>query len=194
MTAITIPDWDPQGVLPPFDPARPTSPERSPYRVSLAALVARFATSVERVAILRGLLDYRAALHRLGLVSGFQWLDGSFTEDVERVEGRVPRDVDVVTFVLSPNGAPGGTLDGDEDALDHDAAKRRFSVDGYFVELDLLPPRDLTAQTAYWYSLWSHRRTRIWKGFVEVELDPRDDDAARAALVDATGAPEGEEP
>ena len=26
-------------------------------------------------------------------------------------------------------------------------------------------------QVSYWYSIWSHSRQRVWKGFVEVELN-----------------------
>ena len=178
---MRIPDWDALGVLPPHDERNPTGQARSPYRASLVDFVERFASSPERVAIVRGFLDYRAALHRLGYVTGFQWLDGSFSEDVERVEGRPPRDVDVVSFVHAPSAASAAT-EGDEVALDHDGAKERFLVDGYFVELDELDSRSIVAWSAYWYSMWSHRRTQTWKGFVQVELAPGQDADAAAAL------------
>lgn len=45
-----------------------------------------------------GLLDLRAELTLAGKSDGFQWVDGSFTEDVEVQQGRTPNDVDVVTF------------------------------------------------------------------------------------------------
>ena len=187
-----IPEWDAEGVLPPRDEAQPTAGVRSPYRVSLAALVERFATSPERVDILRGFLEYRSALHRVGLVSGFQWIDGSFSEDVERVEGRAPRDVDVVSFVDRPSAAMQPPTDADFEALDHDAAKVRFLVDGYIIEVDELSPRQLVAQSAYWYSLWSHRRSRRWKGFVQIELDPAQEGDAAFAL-DARAGTLGEQ-
>jgi hypothetical protein len=177
---VRIPDWTAEGVLPPLDVANPTSAHRAPYTVSLYDLVVRFGTSPERRAILDGYLRYRAALHANGYQAGFQWLDGSFMEDVETLEGRPPRDIDVVSFVLSPvtaNPAPE-----DLDALDHAPAKARFSVDSYFVELDALPPHDLTSWTAYWYSMWAHRRNLAWKGFLQVELRPDEDAVARGWL------------
>ncbi|WP_414651656.1 DUF6932 family protein [Hafnia paralvei] len=36
----------------------------------------------------------------MGLAEGFQWVDGSFTENIELIERRTPNDVDVVTFSL----------------------------------------------------------------------------------------------
>lgn len=192
--SVVVPNWNTAGVLPPCDEVDPTSFARSPYRVSVLALVERFATSTERVAILRGYLAYRASLHRLGLITGFQWVDGSFIEDVERVEARAPNDVDVVSFLLAPRGSDAGVIDGDHDALDNAAAKSRFRVDGYFVELDYLEPREITSITTYWYSLWSHRRNGVWKGFIEVELDPGDDAAAETFLDSALEVPDGESP
>jgi hypothetical protein len=93
-----IPDWLPTGVLPPINPVSPTTVDRSPYRVTLTDLVLRFNTSSERREILTGLLSFRKALHGLGLNSGFQWLDGSFLEDIVTTDSRPPRDIDVVTF------------------------------------------------------------------------------------------------
>lgn len=93
-----IPAFCAAGVIPPFvgDPAslRP----RSPYAVSVRDVVERFATSTKRCDILRGWLDHRAAVHSLGIVDGFQWLDGSFCE---RLIHREPNDIDLVTFDLS---------------------------------------------------------------------------------------------
>jgi len=188
---MRIPDWDALGVLPPHDERNPTGLVRSPYRASLVDFVERFASSLERVSIVRGFLGYRAALHRLGYVTGFQWLDGSFSEDVERVEGRPPRDVDVVSFVHQPSAASAAGEE-DEIALDHDGAKKRFLVDAYVIEIDLLDSRRIVEQSAYWYSMWSHRRTRTWKGFVQVELAP-DEDADAAAALDQRAATLGEQ-
>ncbi len=86
-------------MLPPVNPDDATGPERSPYPVSLVDLVLRFSTSPERRKILNGLLRFRQELHAIGLISGFQWIDGSFIEDIEFLEERAPQDVDVVTFV-----------------------------------------------------------------------------------------------
>jgi hypothetical protein len=187
MSTVAIPAWTALGLLPPIDPDFPASPERSPYPVSLKDVVMRFSTTPDRQAIMRGFLGYRATLHRLGYSSGFQWLDGSFMEEVETIEKRAPRDIDVVTFVH----APLAHADSDEDVsvLEHDSVKAAFKVDSYIVELDLLPPRELTSWSAYWYSMWSHRRNQAWKGFLQVEMAPTEDEEALSwlTLLDAKG-------
>ena len=176
MTTVAIPEWNTLGLLPPIDPAAPASQERSPYRVALPDVVARFATSPERRQILRGWLNFRAALHGMGIVEGFQWLDGSFMEQVEVLERRTPRDIDVVSFVRVPatfNPTPEQLA-----ALDHDHVKQTFLVDSYLVEMDQLERPNLIRKAAYWYSMWSHRRNQAWKGYLEVDLDPAFDQQA----------------
>jgi hypothetical protein len=190
MATVPIPPWSADGLLPAIDAANPVSPQRAPYFVALPDVVMRFGTSPPRRAILRGWLEHRAALHRLGLTAGFQWLDGSFVEDVETLRRRPPNDVDVVSFVSVPPGfAPTAP---DDRALEHDDAKRSFKVDAYFVELDL-DPAMLASQAAYWYSVWAHTRGGYWKGFLQVDLAPHDDGTALAWLnaADASAAGSG---
>jgi hypothetical protein len=180
MTTTAIPNWTNKGVLPPVNPLLTTSAERSPYRVKLLDVVMLFATSSERFKILRGFLDYRAELHGMALVQGFQWLNGSFSEHVEVLEMRPPKDIDVVSFVDMPPGfAP---TPAQYAVLDHDQAKVTYWVDSYFVEMNLLPPDNLIKQSTYWYSLWSHRRTQEWKGYLEIDLSPAEDASASAWL------------
>jgi hypothetical protein len=180
VTTVTIPTWNALGLLPPVDPISPTSSQRSPYRVTLLDVVMRFSMSSDRCRVLAGLLGYRNALHNIGICKGFQWLDGSFLEDVETLERRAPRDVDVVTFMHTPtNFAPSET---DLAVLDHDNAKNRFQVDAYIVELDQVPPEQLVSYSAYWYSMWSHRRNQAWKGFLQIDLVATDDEQARQWL------------
>jgi len=124
-----------------------------------------------------GLLDFRAMLYRFGLEEGFQWLDGSFLENIELLESRAPRDIDVVTFVPSMASIPESEQDVE---LDHAALKDRFHVDAYFVETEELPAELLISVSAYWYSVWSHRRTHVWKGYLQIRLDPAEDTVARA--------------
>lgn len=193
---VSIPPWNPEGLLPAVDMASPTSANRSPYPVALTEVVLRFSTSPERIAILRGFLEYRASLHAVGLTSGFQWLDGSFAENIEiGTCARPPNDIDVVTFYRLPAGvtqvdlvvsAPGLFP---EDAEEVQALKGRYKVDAYAVHLELGADR-LVDRSAYWYGVWGHQRdTFTWKGFVQVDLSPADDAAARALL--ASPAPMG---
>src|SRR5260221_6895823 len=130
MSTISIPTWNAQGVLSPLDVLNPTSATRSPYRVSLTDLILRFNTSPERNAILDGFLRFRAALHETGVVAGFQWLDGSFLEDIETLESRSPNDIDVVTFFHLPVGVTQAALKSKNPILfDLGQAKLTFSVD-----------------------------------------------------------------
>ncbi len=99
-----IPEWDRNNVLPPIFPGeKGYSEKRSPYKADLLLFVETFATSQKRIEILSGLLDYRSAFHQLNVMKGFQWLDGSFMDNVEITEERPPNDIDVVTFLHIPN-------------------------------------------------------------------------------------------
>jgi hypothetical protein len=109
-------------------------------------------------------------------------------EDVETLEGRSPRDIDVVSFVQAPVAAAPSLAD--MQALDHAAAKASFSVDSYFVELEAVTPREVAFWSAHWYSVWAHRRNLAWKGFLQVDLRPAEDASARYWLAQnaASGA------
>lgn len=183
MPTASIPNWNTQGVLPPNDPVDPTSANRSPYIVSLADLALHFGTTTKRKAILIGLLDFRAALHAAGLGNGFQWVDGSFIENIETIESRAPADIDVVTFFHLPQGQTQRSFaSAHPDLFDHADTKNRFHADAYFVPLDDNPPAYLVERSAYWYSLWSHRRNGQWKGYLQIDLSATDDATARAEL------------
>jgi hypothetical protein len=181
---MTIPGWNISGILPPISPGEPGhSINRSPYRAELMDVVDNFSSSPERRQILTGLLDYRAALHGVGLNKGFQWLDGSFLEAVEVIEIRSPRDVDVVTFFHLPEQIDQNTLVQEHPHL-FDPAKTRqnFLVDAYLLRLGAPSQKSFVKRVSYWYSMWSHTRSGVWKGFVEVDLSPGEDRACRDLL------------
>ncbi|WP_374234615.1 MULTISPECIES: DUF6932 family protein [unclassified Thiocapsa] len=180
MRAKTIPGWTSSGVLPSINPASPTSMDRSPYQVGIFDFALRFGTSSDRNRILLGLLEYRQVLRELGIARGFQWVDGSFLEDVERLEGRAPNDLDVVTFAHLPSGITQRDLIARRPNLfDRNRCKQDYRVDGFLVQLNGAPPEYLVERSRYWYSLWSHRRSGVWKGYIELSLDADDDRAAR---------------
>ncbi len=188
MTTVPIPAWTAEGVLPPNNASQPVSAERSPYFVSLTDLALRFGDTAERRDILDGYLRYRALLHSAGLVKGFQWLDGSFLEHVELMDSRAPNDIDVVTFYRLPPGMTQRELvQGNPTLLDSANLKSRYRVDAYTVDLGMDPER-LASRSAYWYSVWSHRRSQLWKGFVQVDLAPTEDMTAAATLLSLSGA------
>lgn len=186
---VPIPAWNALGLLPPIDEAQPASPSRSPYRVTLTDIVQRYATSAERRQILDGLLRYRQALHGLGLVRGFQWLDGSFLEHVEAIEQRAPRDIDVVTFFHLPEGMSQVELMPRNPLLFRPQhTKRVYNVDAYLVDLGQ-SAEQLVMQASYWYSMWSHRRNQAWKGYLHIDLASDQDAAARNWLEQQGDAP-----
>lgn len=161
------------------------SAHSSPYPVTTSELVQRFAISSARSMVLDGLLRYRAELRGLGFVQGFQWLDGSFVENVEARENRAPNDVDLVTFAHRPAGmdniAIKRLLPTRPDLFDQERCKAGFHCDTNLVNLTTAPEWLIT-QTRYWYGLYSHRRgDALWKGMLQLPLDS-DDTAARAAL------------
>lgn len=179
MNVVPIPAWNDERVLPPVTGLHPASMERSPYNVSLVALVQRFATSPQRCGLLQGLLAFRKALHEAGVHRGFQWIDGSFSENIEWLECRPPRDIDVVTFLEDHDQMLAELVP--RHLLDQQFVKRHFMVDCYWVDATV-SMRDLICLSTYWYGLWSHRRSLQWKGFLEIDLDPTLDDLAHDLL------------
>lgn len=69
--------------------------ERSPYQVRMIDVAETFSFSEKRRVILKGLLSYRKALYDAGILLGFQWINGSFMENIEMLEQRAPNDMDV---------------------------------------------------------------------------------------------------
>jgi len=185
MYSDPIPEWNAQGVISPIDVTDPTSTFRSPYWVKLTDLPLRFSQSDERREILSGLLKYRSELHKLNIRAGFQWLDGSFMENIEILESRPPGDIDVVTFYRLPEGETQRTLlDKNPDLFDSQKAeerKARYHVDAYLVSLNSEGER-LVSRSAYWYSVWAHRRSALWKGFLQIDLAQTDDKDALSLL------------
>jgi hypothetical protein len=98
-----IPAFTISGILPPFLGPTPTnSALMSPFLTTLSSTANKFCGSAERREIFRGLLRYRQELFNIGFTSGFQWISGSFLEDIENLESRPPNDIDLVTFCHRP--------------------------------------------------------------------------------------------
>ena len=184
---MAIPDFTVSGVLPPYLGRTPAdSAAMSPYPASLVEIANKMCASNERKAIMRGLLDYRQQLATVGLQAGFQWLSGSFIEDIETLESRYPKDIDLVTFLHRPE-----TVRADPDwsaflanqpLLNPKQVKAAFRCDCYFVDLDS-DPTGMVSQTRYWFGLFSHRRGGLWKGMLTLPLAVSADDTDALALV-----------
>ena len=139
--------------------------------------------SVGRRGLLSGLLNFRAALHGVGLTRGFQWIDGSFVENVESSRGRAPADIDVVTFFYIPDGHTEESFaSAFPDFFNPRAMKWDFGIDAYLAGINLNDLETIASRAAYWHDIWSHTREGLRKGYVEVDLDPGEDEAVRAAL------------
>ena len=175
---LSTPKWNEKGFLPPRLSSQPIEAFASPYTVSLVELVKCFSSTPERLKLIRGFLSYRKTLHEIGYVKGFQWLDGSFMENIEMLEDRPPNDIDVVTFIENSVDLS----EDDQSKLDHDKLKSEFKIDSYFLELDQTPPKQIAELAAFWYGVWSHTRNDIWKGFLTIELAPDEDIEANAVL------------
>lgn len=156
----------------------------APYRVELIDFAQRFAGSNERVAILKGLTAYRDELRKVGVIAGFQWLDGSFVENCETFRGRAPKDIDLITFAPRPQEYANVNdwrefVHSRPDLFDPETTKREFKCDAYFIDL-LVHPIHLINQTRYWFGLFSHQRdTYLWKGMIEVPLSSDDGEVAK---------------
>lgn len=182
---MPIPDFDHNGVLPPHLGLPTELSHLSPYPATTAEVCLKFCYSPERQAILQGWLDLRSALRTLGYNQGFQWLDGSFVEDIENSErNRPPGDIDVVSFLM-PSRLSKAQMDGELlNVLSNRAAtKARFRADHFVVVLNASGV-SIVEQTRYWCGLFSHRRSdSIWKGMLRVELGSQaEDDDARQHL------------
>lgn len=140
------------------------------------------ATSSERAAILRGFISMRARLNSLGITNGYQWCAGSFCEDIEAIERRNPRDMDVVTFFVRPRSIQDHAawvqfVTANASLFDAVQTKAAHSCDAYYVDGNTALP-SVIDQITYWHGLFGHRRSsHMWKGMLRVPLVSDDADA-----------------
>jgi len=95
---MPIPDSDAiLGILPPHRGSPVTPWDASPYYCEIGEFCQRFRSTERRREILRGFLKLRKELFALG-IRGFDWIDGSFLENIEERENR-----DQTTLMSSPS-------------------------------------------------------------------------------------------
>ena len=119
-------------------------------------------------------------------MSGYQWVAGSMLEDIETMEGREPNDIDVMTFLAKPDTP--SDLAQLKQSQPHlfvrDQSKQRYQVDP--IALPLRSPASTIVPTVrYYYALYTHRRGRVWKGILQVELEAGGDDSEARNLLAA---------
>lgn len=171
-----IPPFSLSGVLPPYVGVSPADPTGlSPFDTSMRELAETFGTTADRADILRGLIALRDNLRNLGITDGYQWCAGSFCEDVEKLQGRSPRDIDVVTFFVRPfhdndDAAWSAFVGANLAVFDANQTKTTFKCDAYFVDANS-PPHSMIAQVTYWHGLFGHQRvSHLWKGMLRIPL------------------------
>lgn len=180
---MPIPPFDGiTNVIPPFLADPRVASDLTPYECTFEEICLRFATTAERAKILRGCLRLRSELVARG-IGGFQWLDGSFVENIEVQENRPPKDIDVVTFAEYPMDGKAlfGLLLKGENLIDVPTVKANYMVDHYVVSLGATPVA-IVENVRYWTGLFSHRRDGIWKGMLRCPLDDADHKNAESVL------------
>lgn len=171
-----IPDFDHNHVLPPHL-GNPTRIEHlSPYECTTLELCQRFSNTKERIRILKEFLRFRGKMDDLGIITGFQWIDGSFVENIEFTESRSPRDLDLVTFY--------GGLSSDKmisikeifpEFSNPRLSKSNYSIDHYPCDYTF-SPLTTVQNTLYWTQLFTHKRNNVWKGILSLQINTREDD------------------
>lgn len=167
---MPIPDFNYNNVIPPHL-GNPTDPNKiSPYKADILDFCIRFATSFERIEILKGFVKFRLEAWKFGIQNGFQWIDGSFSEDIEKSERRAPNDIDVVSFIPNVNSTVSANIKANFIAfIDPTTSKTQYKVDHYIVEFATNPLVTVNA-TKYWIQLFSHNRNGVWKGMIEIPI------------------------
>lgn len=171
-----IPNFNHNNVLPPHlgNPALPG--DLSPYSCTISDLCYRFATSKKRIEILKGYITFRKKMTSIGIIEGFQWLDGSFLENIEVSEGRDPNDLDAVTF-YSGNSSPdiGHIMSLFPEFSSSSLSKTIYGLDHYPVDFTYLPIVTVEI-TRYWIQLFTHNRANVWKGILHLPINTDKDD------------------
>jgi hypothetical protein len=178
-----IPAWNQSGVLPPFVGTSPADRSGvSPYSATMREIAERFCTSPRRVQLFRGLVSFRKALLGVGISQGFQWINGSYLENVETVRGASPKDIDLVTLFVRPQlhqdqAAWNAFFVANRSLFDSKATAAAYGCEAFAIDVGLSAFL-VAPQITYWFGLFTHQRvTLIWKGILQVPLVGDDDDA-----------------
>lgn len=105
------------------------------------------------------------------MINGVQWLDGSFLEDIESLQKRAPRDLDVVTIYWGYDMPFQNNLMAVfPDFADPGLSKTNFKLDHYPFDASA-DPFLVVEYSRYWTQLFSHNRNSVWKGMLSVEIN-----------------------
>ena len=162
-----IPEFNKQGRLPPNDiDAHPLIP----YEVSCEDFVRCFATSKKRIDLMHVLFaELRQTLYKHHILSGYQWINGSFAEKKEN-----PNDIDLVTWYKRNS-------EQDEEILAELSDPGMWIPKGVHHFLECEENNDSLRWKLYWHDAWSHVRPdpetglQMRKGYLQIDLDPTSD-------------------
>ena len=112
----------------------------------------------------------------------------------EAQQERPPNDIDLVTFAYAPVGLSSAdvvqVLAANADLFIASKARDKYGCDAYVVPLGK-SPENLVKRTAYYFSLFSHRRgDHVWKGLLQIPLES--DDAQARELLDNVNSGEND--
>lgn len=175
-----IPSFDHNGVIPPFigNPALGSN-KVSPYPATSLEICQRFAFSPQRIYILKRFLAFRNEMRKFG-ISGFQYLDGSFLEDIENSTlNRPPNDLDLLTFYLPISSTQEtNIINNFNDFVNRNTCKANYHLDHLIINLGS-HPINIVEFTRYYVQLFTHNRSNVWKGMLKLDIGNlgEDDDA-----------------
>lgn len=187
-TSPAIPPFEENNLLPPYRADRYDVIDNfhdeylSPFKCNLLELCERFATSKERVEILKGLFFFRKAMFDHNILLGYQWLYGSFTENIEAIENRSPNDLDVATFYQgAPDTNAAHWKEVFPEFVSSRLSKEKYKLDQTSYPILVAPPShvihvDIVSDLI---QLFTHTRKGVWKGILRLELNtPAEDEKA----------------
>ena len=166
---MEIPPFDHNFVLPPVLTDELAQRELSPYPCEILELCKRFGYTAPRRQLLKGLLEFRMECTRHH-VKGWQWIDGSFVENIEESEDRAPKDIDVITMYMVEKSVDNLILAENFPAfVDPDLTLEKYGVDHQPANIN----EDATKTVAivkYWLLTFGHNRRGVWKGMLQIPL------------------------
>jgi uncharacterized protein DUF6932 len=176
---MPIPDFNADLILPSYLGTKDEKRPLSPYECSTRELCDKLGTTTERRKLLTWLLDVRERIVKESRgTTGFQLIGGSFLEQIEVLENRPPRDLDIVTvfgFGQTPEQAP-----------------ERNSPEAGLINVSGAASPKVLRSIIFWTQEWiqrlSHTRDGRWRGMLKIELNTPLDDARARMILAATSA------
>lgn len=182
---MAIPDFDHNNVIPPFLRVPTNSSGMSPHECTIIEFCKHFATTPLRIELLKNLVRFRLSLQQHGLVNAVQWIGGSFVEKIEELgDATRPKDIDLVTLYYGYDDPFIANLVSNfPDFSNPHMAKQNFNLDHYPINFNLINTANgqvnmefITKRISYFLQLFSHTRSGVWKGMINIHLNTHNDD------------------